>query len=135
MLAKAFWSMAACRTQSWLLPRAAISDLKARLGPGLPAPPTANDLLCALLAGAAAWLGPGRVAERGGLNVNVVINARGWVGGGGWVVRWGARVGEGAGTCGGRISRAAGPACSRTRASRLPDSWRPGQPPAGAPAT
>ncbi|GBF96615.1 hypothetical protein Rsub_09361 [Raphidocelis subcapitata] len=77
MLAKMFWSVVGCRTQSWLLPRAAISDLKARLGPGLPAPPTANDLLCALLAAATAWLVPEKVAARGGMNVNVVINARG----------------------------------------------------------
>lgn len=79
--------MAACRTQAWRLPRAAVDALKARLAapvPGAspcarsPAPwLSANDVLCALMAAAGAWLEPGKVAMSGGMNVLVVANMRG----------------------------------------------------------
>ena len=89
MLARSLWSLAGCCTEVWRLPRATIAALKYRLagamqggtaqadGAAIAATPTANDLIGAMLAAAAAWLDPTRVARRGGLHVNVIANLRG----------------------------------------------------------
>ena len=71
--------LAGCQTRIWVLPKALISSLKQSLGAGMPggSTPTANDVLGALLASSMAWLEPQRVASRGGLNLHVVVNARG----------------------------------------------------------
>jgi hypothetical protein len=81
MLTGGLVGMMACQTRTWLLPRPAIAALKARLGTAMAwegkGAPTANDVLSAVLAASVAWVTPGKVARRGGLNVHVVVNARG----------------------------------------------------------
>jgi hypothetical protein len=80
LVARLLYEIGGSRSQTWLLPRAALDRLKASLGgdfpPGSPGP-TANDVMSALLLGAGAWLTPERVEARGGMNLVVVINARG----------------------------------------------------------
>jgi hypothetical protein len=81
MLGKGLLGMAGCESRSWVLPRAAIDGLKARLsgaaGGGAAVQPTTNDVLSALVAASVAWVSPGKVARRGGLNAHVVVNSRG----------------------------------------------------------
>ena len=69
-----------CEARDWVLPRAVIGRLKAELGTALApggAGLTANDVLSSLLVASVAWADPARVAARGGLNVHIVVNARG----------------------------------------------------------
>ncbi|GBF95827.1 hypothetical protein Rsub_08263 [Raphidocelis subcapitata] len=79
MLSKLFFSLPASRSQTWLLPRSVVNDLKARLGSDLPrgAAPTANDVVSALLLATVAAVEPERVAARGGMNLQLIVNARG----------------------------------------------------------
>lgn len=69
--------MMACQTRLWVLPSTLIASLKQRVVLPGGSSPTTNDILGALLVASMAWLEPCRVQRRGGLNLHVVVNARG----------------------------------------------------------
>ncbi|KAI8470212.1 MAG: hypothetical protein J3K34DRAFT_521561 [Monoraphidium minutum] len=79
MVGRGVLSALGAETRTWLLRKSAVAGLKGRLAAAMPggAPPTANDVIAALVAASTAWAGPRKVAARGGLNAHVVVNARG----------------------------------------------------------